>query len=163
MLAYVRAVRTPKGPRSVLKTQIWVARVDGTDPRMVDDGGPELGYYGGFPIGDFDPEISPDSRLVVFSRTNPRFLNFKDSVNTAHDLWVAPLDRSRPAQRITAPGPISIIPDWQGDRILYTEYDERGQYIGLVTIAPDGGGKRRLEGQLPGLWQGGRHGKWIPG
>jgi len=163
LLAYVRARAVPQGGRQVLKTQIWVARVDGTGQRMVDDGGPEFGNYGGFPIGDFDPELSPDNRFVVFSRTNTHFVNFKDSLHTAHDLWVAALDGSRPARRITVPGPISIIPDWHDGRILYTEYDERGNYIGLVTVAPDGTDKRRLEHHLQNVWAGGRHGKWIPG
>jgi len=161
MLAYVRAVGVPKGSRQVLKTQIWVAGVDGSGQRMVDDGGPELGNYGGFPVGDFDPELSPDNKFVVFSRTNTQFVNFKDSIRTAHDLWVAPVDRSKAARRITAPGPASIIPDWDDHKILFTEYDERGRYIGLVTINPDGTGKRRLE-KLTKLWDGGRHGKWIP-
>jgi len=103
MLAYVRAVRVPKGPRSVLKTQIWVARAD--DPRMVDEGVPDIGYYGGFPIGDFDPELSPDNRNVVFTRTNPRFVNFKNSVNTAHDLWIAPLGPLPPGAAYHRPRP----------------------------------------------------------
>lgn len=136
MLAYVRAVRVPKGPRSVLKTQIWVARADGTDPRMVDDGVPDIGYYGGFPIG-VDPELSPDNRDVVFTRTNPRFVNFKDSVNTAHDLWIAPVDRSRPARRITAPGLVSIIPDWRDGRILYRHGgDQRAAQDGIHHPPP---------------------------
>ena len=161
LLAFVRAVAAQVKSRTVLKTQIWIARTDGSEPHMVDDGGPEVGNQGGFPIGDFDPEISPDNKFVVFSRTNTQHVNFKDSFNTAHDLWVAPLDRSTPARRLTAPGPISVVPDWHDGKIVYTEYSEATGYGGLVLINPDGTGYRRLE-PLQSLRDGGRHGKWIP-
>lgn len=162
MLAYIRAVGLPAKGGTVLKTQVWVARIDGSGQRMVDDGGPALGNRGGFPIGDFDPEISPDNTRVVFSRTNIEHVNFKESFNTAHDLWVATLDGSAPARRVTRPGPISIIPDWRGSKILFTEYSEAGRYTGLALISPDGTGYRRLEPGRTKMWEGGRHGKWIP-
>ncbi len=164
LLAYVRAVGVKSTSRTLLKTQIWVARVDGGEQRMVDDGGPELGNQGGFPIGDFDPETSPDNQSVVFSRTNTQHISFKSTMNTGQDLWVAPLDRSASARRLTLPGPISIVPDWHGGRIVFTEFNEQdGGYAGLVLINADGTGYRRLEGKIPNLRDGGRQGKWIPG
>jgi hypothetical protein len=162
MLAYVRAVavRTPAAP--VLKTQVWVSAIDGTGQRMVDDGGPELGTEGGFPIGDFDPEISPDNTFVVFSRTNTGHVNFPSSFNTAHDIWIAPLEGSVPARRVTRPGPISIVPDWHGNQIIYTEISEADNTFGLVVINPDGTSYRRLEPSLRTLLDCGQAGKWIP-
>lgn len=144
------------------KPQIWVMASDGTNPRMIDDGGPEVGEYGGVGIGDFDPKISPDNRYVAFSRTNTHYAVFKDQLNTAQDIWVAPLDGSAPARRVTAEGAISIVPEWLGETILYTEYNEQEGYVGLVTINPDGTGKKRLESHPGHLWDGGRHGKPIP-
>jgi hypothetical protein len=159
LLAYVRTVSV-KGER---KAQIWVARSDGSERRMVDNGGPESGDHGGFPIGDYDPEISSDNNFVVFSRTNTEHVNFAGTfLNTAHDLWVAPIDGSGPARRITEPGPVSIIPDWRGDEVIYTEYNEKAGYVGLSTVRSDGSGYRRLEHGLRVMWSGGRHGKWIP-
>jgi hypothetical protein len=159
LLAYVRTVLV-EGER---KAQIWVAKTDGSGRRMIDDGGPESGDHGGFPIGDYDPEISSDNRFVVFSRTNTDHVNFEGTfLNTAHDLWVAPIDGSGPARRITQPGPVSIIPDWRGDEILYTEYNEKARYVGLSIVNADGSGYRRLERASPNMWDGGRHGKWIP-
>jgi Tol biopolymer transport system component len=162
MIAYVRAVVPDPASPHVLKTQIWVAGTDGTGRRMVDDGGPELGSRGGFPIGDFDPELSPDNRHVVFSRTNTRHVNYADSFATAHDLWLAPLDRSAPARRITREGPISIVPDWREGAILFTEINESDGYAGLALIHPDGSGYRRIGPSATGRRDFGSAGKWIP-
>lgn len=128
---------------------------------MVDDGGPKYGYDPSGLLGDLDPELSPDNKYVVFSRPNTKHKNFKDKINTAHDLWIATVDGSAPARRLTNPGPVSIIPDWYDGKILYTEYNDKENYVGLVTINPDGTGKKRLESHS-NIWHGGRHGKWIP-
>jgi Tol biopolymer transport system component len=162
MLAYVRAVAPDAASSHVLKTQVWTARADGTRQRMVDDGGPELGSRGGFPIGDFDPELSPDNDHVVFSRTNTQHVNFADTFATAQDLWIAPLDGSAPARRLTPAGPISIVPDWQDGLILYTEISEADDYAGLVLIHPDGTGYKRLGPPSQSLRDFGTAGKWIP-
>ena len=82
-------------------------------------------------------------------------------MNTAHDLWIARIDQSEPAYRLTQPGPISIIPDWHQGKILYTEFNEKEDYIGLVLIEIDGSGKLRLEEFPNNIWNGGRHGKYI--
>jgi len=95
-----------------------------------------------------------------FSQTDTNFRNFPSSIKTAHNLWVIGLDGGG-LSRLTEPGPVSIIPDWHNNRILYTEYSEKDQYIGLVLMNPDGTGKKRLETNLD-LWCGGRHGKFIP-
>lgn len=163
MLAAFRYKAVEKNGAFLAKPQIWVMNSGGKNLRLVDDGGDESGTdSSGFPLGDYDPEISPDNKFVVFSRVNTKHKNFRNAVNTAHDLWIAPVDGSSPARILTQPGPVSIIPDWQGDKILYTEYNEAENYIGLVTIRPDGSKKKRLEKGLKGLWDGGRHGKWIP-
>lgn len=162
MIAYVRAIVPNPATPNVLKTQVWVARSDGTQRRMVDDGGPELGSQGGFPIGDFDPEQSPDNRYVVFSRTNTKHVNFPGSLATAHDIWVAPVDRSKPARRLTRPGPISMVPDWQDGEILFTEINQADDYAGLALIHPDGTGYRRIGPPATGLRDFGSAGKFIP-
>lgn len=163
MIAAVRVIAKKADGQITPKTQIWVVNADGSQQRMIDDGGPELGVDPiGFPIGDYDPEISPDNQSVVFSRVNTKHKNFPKFLNTAHDLWIAPLDGSAPSKRLTEEGPVSIIPDWHEGKILYTEYNERENYIGLVMINPDGTGKRRLEGGLNSLFDGGRHGKFLP-
>ncbi|MGI0015878.1 MAG: TolB family protein, partial [Nitrososphaera sp.] len=106
-------------------------------------------------VGAHDPTISPDGRYVVFSRPNPKFTNFPGipGLNTAHDLYIMGVDGTG-LRRLTPEGPISIIPDWQGDRIVYTEISERDNYNGISVINSDGSGKKRLgSGSMP---------KWIP-
>jgi hypothetical protein len=55
-----------------------------------------------------------------------------------------------------------MIPDWRDDAILFTSFDERGAYVGLATVPAAGGAVHRLESGLAQLWDGCRHGKWIP-
>ena len=161
LIAFVGMRKLVINAKTGIKTQIWVAAADGSAPRLVDDGGREVGWLGGFPLGDYDPEISPDNRYVVFSRTNTGVPpNFRKSLKAAHDLWIVPIDGSAPAKRITEPGPICIIPDWHDGKIVYTEYNERDSYAGLALINPDGTGRQRLERPAK-LWDGGRHGKFI--
>ena len=159
-LAFMRAVAVEQAGAWVLKPQIWVMNAAGGEARMVFDGGDEAGTYGHDLIGAFDPEISPDGTKIVFSRTDTAHRNFPDTVDTAHDLWIINVDGSG-LRRLTQPGPASIVPDWRGDVIIYTTYDEAGNYIGLMSIAPDGAHMRRLERGVD-LWDGGRMGKFLP-
>jgi hypothetical protein len=111
------------------------------------------------PLGGYDPEFSPDGSEVVFSHVNEDYDNFGMG---AQDLWVGRTDGSgvRPLHPPT--GTLRMIPDWQDDLVLFTEYDEFGQYLGLATMHPDGTHVVRLDTGLRDPWDGGRHGKFIP-
>jgi hypothetical protein len=63
----------------------------------------------------------------VFSQVNPKFKNVtgNSQANTAHDILSIKTDGSG-LERVTKPGPISIIPDWMNNRVLYTELTDRG-------------------------------------
>jgi Concanavalin A-like lectin/glucanases superfamily/WD40-like Beta Propeller Repeat len=155
MVAYARTTFISGKP----KPQIWVMGSDGKNQRMVFDGGPELGVHGNIPIGAFDPTLSPDEKRVVFAVTNPKSDNFGWG---AYDIWVSNVDGS--GARDLTPGTTSIkaIPDWNQNGILYSEIDERGKYIGLVTMESVGAKPQRLESGMKEMWDGGRHPKWIP-
>lgn len=142
-----------------VKTEVWIANADGSDPVRIFDGGDRRGRQGPFPFGGYDPEIAPDGHALVFSRTNPASDNFGLG---AHDLWIANADGTG-MRRVTEPGPVAMIPDWRADgAILFTSFDERGGYVGLATVPAEGGTPRRIESGLAQLWDGCRHGKWIP-
>ena len=141
------------------KTEIWVANADGSDARRVFDGGSRYGRHGGFPLGGYDPEFSPDGRRVILGRVNPDYDNFGMG---AQDLWTVGADGTDLRALHAPTGALRMIPDWQDDRVLFTEYNEFEQYVGLVTMRPDGSDVRRLDTGLRDLWDGGRHGKWIP-
>ncbi len=114
-------------------TEVWVINPDGSNPRMI--------YQGGL-VGQtsvHDPDISPDDTQVAFSMVNPDFKNFPDdpAANTAHDLYVIDLDGTG-MRRVTQPGPISIIPNWNDNLILYTELNEAAQYLGVSIVSDQG-------------------------
>jgi Tol biopolymer transport system component len=150
LVPYVRGVARKHGNDWAMKPQIWVMNADGTNQRMVHDGGPEVGRRGDSWIGAYDPEISPDNRQVVFSQTDTAHTNFPKLINQAHNIWVRNLDGSG-----------LRIPHWQDGLILYTEYSEADGYTGIALIRPDGTGKKRLDGRME-LWRGGRHARFIP-
>jgi len=134
-------------------TEIWVASSDGTGHRMVYRGG-----AGGVDSAH-DPELSPDRSRVVFSVFNTKVApNYRHipAANTAHDLWVINLDGTG-LKRLTKPGPISIIPNWRGDSIVYTEISERDNYSGASVVSASG------EDQTPRrIKRGASAPKWLP-
>ena len=154
-VAFVRLVRSGRK----LKTQIWRMNSNGTDQRMVYDGGSDWGSQGKWPLGGYDPEFSPDNSKVIFSRTNTNYDNFRQG---AHDICISNADGTGFEVLTRTPGPIQMIPDWKDDLILYTEFNEKEQYVGMVTISPAGTNRKRLEGPFEEIWDGGRHGKFVP-
>ncbi len=154
-VAFVRVARV-SGKR---KPQIWMMSTDGSGQRMVHDGGPELGRQGNYPIGSFDPEFSPDNEWIVFSTTNTKGDNFGLG---AHDICKVRTDGTGFHVLTPGVGAVQMIPDWIGNRLLFTEFNERDGYVGIVTMDPNGQDRTRLEQGLGDIWDGGRHGRWIP-
>lgn len=141
------------------KTEIWVANADGSSPVRVYDGGPKSGRSGGFPLGGYDPEFAPGGRSVVFSHTDEAGDNFGMG---AQDLWIGAIDGSGAGPLHGPTGALRMIPDWRDDLLLFTEFNQFEQYVGLATMRADGSDVRRLDEGLRHLWDGGRHGKFIP-
>jgi Tol biopolymer transport system component len=132
-------------------TEAWVVGVDGSNPHPVYTGGGAMG------VGSIhDPELSPDNKRVAFSRVNPDFKNWPDNpnANTAHDLWVVNVDGTG-LTRITKPGPISIVPSWNGDWLVFLELNEKEDYRGPALIKADGTGYKKIK-QNAGMP------KWMP-
>ena len=128
-----------------------MSRTNGTEKRLV--------FQGGKPAVQsvHDPEFSPNSEYLIFSKVNPDHANFRFlGPNTAHDIYRVRVD-GRGLTRLSKPGPISIIPDWKDGRIIYTELDDRERpvYTGLSIISADGGERRRIKNFVSAP-------KWIP-
>lgn len=153
MITYV--VSIPDPDQTSAHTEIWVANSDGSNQRRV--------YTAGTVsvASAHDPELAPGNSRVVFSQFNTNVPpNFSDNpaANTAHDLWVCDLDGQN-LQRLTVPGPISIIPNWQpgGNLIAYTEVSEAGNYAGASIV------NGNLAEQTPTQVRRGMSAvKWIP-
>lgn len=134
-------------------TEIWKRDMDGQLPQMLYKGGKDR------VSSVHDPELSPDNGSVVFSQVNntvpPVFPN-NPQANTAHDIVKLDIWNVDKAV-ITQPGPISIIPDWSRDKILYLHISDKGitPQTGLATINSDGSGFKLIK-------LGANVGKWIP-
>lgn len=151
MITYL--VLVPEPTLNSAHTEVWVSMSDGSKPRMVYKAG--LVFKG----SAHDPELSPDNKSVAFSMVNstvPPNYRTLAWANTAHDIWRINLDGSG-LTRVTKPGPISIIPNWAGGLIVYTEISERDSYHGAAIAAAD------ETAQTPKrIRAGANSAKWIP-
>jgi hypothetical protein len=114
-------------------TELWRARLDGTDRRRMLVTG-TVGVDSAH-----DPEPSPDGLYVAFSRVNSTVSpNWPEHplANTAHDLWLMTAD-GVVEHRMTEPGPISIVPNWKPQhplRIVYADKADDTSYLGASVI-----------------------------
>ncbi len=117
-------------------TEIWMANIDGTNQRRIYKAG-NTGI-----ASAHDPELSPDNSYVVFSIVNnkvkPNWPHNPDA-NTAHDIWSMDVSGERNTlTRLNQPGPISIIPDWKDDMIVYQDLSEKDHYMGASLVHAQG-------------------------
>ena len=134
-------------------SEIWIAAIDGSFSKRV--------YRGGtLPDGQVaDPELSPTNDYVVFSQVNKNVPpNFPDNpdANTAHDIFTIKTDGTE-LIRLTVPGPISIVPDWIQDDILYLSISEKDQVASTALIKSN-----KTDQQPLRLLLGTNIAKWIP-
>lgn len=150
LICYVKVVKigTPE-----MYTELWMAASNGDNARLV--------YRAGKVrvASAHDPEFSPDNKKIVFSMVNssvpPNFPKHAEG-STAHDLYTINIDGTGLA-RLTEPGPISIIPDWKGDLIVYTELSDRGNYRGTAVVSANGKDQKPRR-----TMRGANSAKWIP-
>jgi Tol biopolymer transport system component len=133
---------------------IAICRADGTQARVVTDGGgPNSKHAGGvWGRGDFDPEFSPDAKRICFQRaTNAALSSFNVS---SHDIMVVNIDDGK-LTRLSPAGNKAIhgISHWSEDnRIVFSEWNEAGLFTGPVVVNPDGSNYHRIQGTSRGGW-----------
>lgn len=90
------------------------------------------------PEREFDPDLSPDARLVAY-RSNP------DLTSDAADIWVVGVDGSAPRNLTGDPSLQNWAPAWSPDGALiaFTSQREDGS-LALWTMRPDGSDVRRV-------------------
>lgn len=114
-------------------TELWTARSDGSRLRLAYRAG-KIGV-----ASAHDPEPSDDGRRLAFSIPNPKVApNFCEYpwACTAHDIHILDLT-TRKMWRATRPGPISIAPNWRYDSLVYTELNEKRNYLGAAIVRDD--------------------------
>jgi len=139
------------------RMEIWAMNADGTDRQLVY----EMSTKGRHSA--HDPEIYADHTRVVFSVYNDKVKHnwscpgatCKPDADTAHDLYSINMDGTDMV-RLTPPGPISIIPNVKGEKIVYMEMNERAEYMGAAIFDLNQSSSPKRIGfgaQMP---------KWIP-
>lgn len=148
------------GPFDFLKKSvIAVMRVDGTEAHVVTDGGPmPPGQHGPWSAGDFDPEFSPDGKWLCFQRATDVSTNWGGVAS--HDIMIVRVDGTG-LKKLSPDGNPGVhgISDWSEDnRIVFSEWNQKDNYVGPVMVRPDGSDYHRLSG----LKFGASHVRWIP-
>jgi Tol biopolymer transport system component len=139
------------------KTIIVTCGVDGSDPKILSDGGdlPE-GQYGVWSAGDYDPEFSYDGKFFTFQRATDKAMSWGV---TSHDVYLASTD-GKVLRRLSPENNTAIhgISDWSEDgRVLFTEWNKDDLFTGPVIVNTDGSDYHRLVQA-----NGGTHARWIP-
>jgi len=138
--------------RRKANTRIVLFKSDGTEARILTDGGPLRGTPTGiWPNGDFDPDISPDNKYVAFERATKTDWSAADIVRVKWD-GSDVLDVSVPNN----PN-INGIPSWSAAcRIIYSVWTKDGSCAEITNW--DGTGRYRISG-LP---NDAHHVQWLP-
>jgi Tol biopolymer transport system component len=134
-----------------VNTRIVLFKLDGTEARILTDGGPiHQTPTGIWPNGDFDPDISPGDRYVAFERNTKADWSKADVFRVKWD-GTGLLDLSVPNN----PN-VNGIPSWSaGCRVIYSVWTKTGSYAEIVNW--DGTGRYHVP--LP---NGAHHVQWIP-
>ncbi len=146
--------------KSFTVSRIAMCRVDGAGASFVTDGGGiEPLSHGPWGPGDFDPEFSPDGKRICFGRATAASVNFASKI-PSHDIMRVKIDGTG-LKRLSPAGNTGVhgIADWSHDnRIVFSEWNQADNYVGLVLVDVDGKNCRRLK-NLP---KGGSHARWLP-
>ena len=127
-------------PRSVLRgTIVYSSDVGGSEDIYrfsLPDGAPVRLTDG--PEKEFDPDLSPDGRLIAYRR-NPR------EGSDAADIWVMRVDGTDKRNLTDAPERMNWAPAWTPDgRIAFSRQDASSGALELWTMAGDGSDQRRI-------------------
>jgi Tol biopolymer transport system component len=140
------------------KPRIATMAVDGSEAHFVSSGGPTPPELRGvWPVGDFDPDPSPDGRSVVFSRATDR--GMVTPALSTFDILISDID-GKHEKDITPHGQIAaeFIPSWtwnDAGEIAFTRLGPGG--MGPVVYNPRTGVRTSVNAHGSAT-----HVQWIP-
>jgi Tol biopolymer transport system component len=102
----------------LIPSQVWLMDADGSNKVKITDGGPNSNNeepHGPYPIGiDADPDLSPDSKKIVFSRLKTGKQNEPFGV---YELVLFDIDTSE--ETVLDSSYANMIPEWKSEGMLF--------------------------------------------
>jgi len=102
----------------LIPSQVWLMDADGSNKVKITDGGPNPNNeepHGPYPIGiDADPDLSPDSKKIVFSRLKTGKQNEPFGV---YELVLFDIDTSE--ETVLDSSYANMIPEWKSEGMLF--------------------------------------------
>lgn len=130
---------------------IWIMDEDGSDPSELTDP-PERGKDVGvqFPMGDYDPNLSPDCTKIVFERLTGPGSKVNDINIGDYDLYVFDIESGTETD-ISRSQAADFVPKWSsGNRILFIHIsDIVSDMYDIFVTNPDGTGRTKVTGNDP--------------
>ncbi len=159
LLAYLNVDVDPDKSLSFLTLRVM--NTDGSNNRLVYDGGSIPADFTDTVVGARDPTPSPDKTQVLFTIENP---NYRNSVKApkfsqTQNLYIIDIDGSTLTQ-VTKEGVTShVVPDWRDSKIVYHELDFEDKYYGITVFDPSNNSPVGANNDRVGV---GRFPLWIP-
>jgi Tol biopolymer transport system component len=130
---------------------IWMMDDDGSNPVELTDPpgkGTDVGVQ--FPLGDYDPNLSPDCSHVAFERLTGTGKTVGQTSLGDYDLYVYDISTGKETD-ISQNGDGDLLPEWSSsNEILFVHLtDDRDDLYDIFVISPDGSGRRKVTGDDP--------------
>jgi Tol biopolymer transport system component len=131
---------------------VWIMDEDGSNEMELTDPpgrGTDVGVQ--FPLGDYDPNLSPDCTKVVFERlTGPGLRSGETNIGD-YDLYVYDIGTGTEID-ISRNGGADFVPKWSAllSRILFIHVtDNPADAYDIYAVNPDGTGRAKITGNDP--------------
>jgi len=117
---------------------LWLMNIDGTDARQITRPKiPQPKKHSQFPLGDYDPKLSPDNSKVAAMRY------------FGGEIWhIFVLDLATSKEKDLSTGEVSEgLPEWSSDGklLIFTHWDrEYHRKMGIYTVKPDGSNRKMV-------------------
>lgn len=131
---------------------IWIMDEDGSNQiQLTDPPGKGTGVGVQFPIGDYDPNLSPDCKKVAFERLMGPGLEVSGINIGDYDIYIYDIETESETD-ISQNGAADFVPKWSSDgsKIIFIHIsDVISDMYDIYMINPDGTGRTKVTGDDP--------------